>query len=51
MYEVTYLGSNANYYHYYDIEADNKEDAREKFIAKTGIESWRIYDVIEVEEE
>lgn len=50
-YEVTYLGENANYYHLMDIEANSKEEAKMKFIKETRIESWRIYSIIEIEEE
>ena len=51
MYEVTYLSENGAYYFKRDIEADSKEEAKAKFVAETGIESWRIYCVLEIEEE
>ena len=51
MYEITYLGENANYYHYYNVEANSREEAKEKFLAETNIEEWRIYSIAEIEEE
>lgn len=51
MYEVTYLSENGAYYFKRDIEADSKEEAKEKFIKETGVESWRIESIVEIEED
>lgn len=51
MYEVTYLSESGAHYFARDIEADSKEEAKAKFIKETGIESWRIYNIVEIEEE
>lgn len=48
MYEVTYLSESGAYYFTRDIEADSKEEAKEKFLAETNIEEWRIYSIAEI---